>query len=54
MYLLKYRPSTPAQPQKSTPLTTIEYKAQQEAKRASLVQEVEAKELQWQKVLNLQ
>ena len=35
--------STPAQPQKSTPLTTIEYKAQQEAKRASLVQEVEAK-----------
>tara|TARA_B100000131_G_scaffold194098_1_gene186630 strand:- start:183 stop:2777 length:2595 start_codon:yes stop_codon:yes gene_type:complete len=34
---------TPAQPQKSTPLTTIEYKAQQEAKRASLVQEVEAK-----------
>ena len=32
--------STPAQPQKSTPLTTIEYKAQQEAKRASLVQEV--------------
>ena len=35
--------STPAQPQKSTPLTTTEYKAQQEAKRASLVQEVEAK-----------
>ena len=41
--IVKTEISEPTQPQKSTPLTTIEYKAQQEAKRASLVQEVEAK-----------
>ncbi len=41
--IVKTEVSTPTQPQKSTPLTTTEYKAQQEAKRASLIQEVEAK-----------
>jgi len=41
--IVKTEISEPTQPQKSTPLTTIEYKAQQEAKRASLIQEVEAK-----------